>query len=37
MKIVGKNSKKKYQLGQSLVVKVFDTDVDRRTIDLELL
>jgi len=37
MKIVGKNSKKKYQLGQSLVVKVIDTDVDRRTIDLELL
>ena len=36
MRITGKNNKKIFRLGQSIRVKVIDTDIEKRTIDLEL-
>ena len=36
MRITGKNNKKIFRLGQTIRVKVIDTDVEKRTIDLEL-
>jgi ribonuclease R len=37
IQIVGKRTKKIYQLGQKISVKVVNTDINKRTIDLELL
>ena len=37
IQIVGKRTKKIYQLGQKIIVKVVNTDINKRTIDLELL
>ena len=37
MQIVGKKSKKKFKLGQQVKVKVLETNIEKRTIDLELL
>ena len=37
IQIVGKRTKKIYQLGQKISVKVINTDINKRTIDLELL
>ena len=36
MKITGRNSKKIFRLGQPIRVLVIDTDIEKRTIDLEL-
>ena len=36
MRITGRNNKKIFRLGQSIRVKVIDTDIEKRTIDLEL-
>ena len=36
MRITGRNSKKIFRLGQSIRVLVIDTDIEKRTIDLEL-
>ena len=36
MRITGRNSKKRFRLGQSIRVLVIDTDLEKRTIDLEL-
>ena len=37
IQIVGKRTKKIYQLGQKIIIKVVNTDINKRTIDLELL
>ena len=37
MQIIGKKSKKKFKLGQQVKVKVLETNIEKRTIDLELL
>ena len=37
IQIVGKRTKKIYQLGQKISVKVVNTDINKRTIDLELV
>ena len=37
VRIVGKKYKKNYRLGKMISVKVADTNIDKRTIDLELL
>ena len=37
IQIVGKKSKNKFELGQKIKVKVIETNLDKRTIDLELL
>ena len=37
IQIVGKRTKTIYQLGQKITVKVVNTDINKRTIDLELL
>lgn len=36
MRIIGRNSKKIFRLGQPIRVLVIDTDIEKRTIDLEL-
>ena len=36
MRITGRNSKKIFRLGQPIRVLVIDTDIEKRTIDLEL-
>ena len=36
MRITGRNSKKRFRLGQPIRVLVIDTDIEKRTIDLEL-
>ena len=37
MQIIGKKSKKKFKLGQQVKVKVLEANIEKRTIDLELL
>ena len=37
MQIIGKRSKKKFKLGEQIQVKVIETNIEKRTIDLELL
>ena len=37
IQIVGKRTKNIYQLGQKIIIKVVNTDINKRTIDLELL
>ena len=37
MQIIGKRSKKKFKLGEQIKVKVIETNIEKRTIDLELL
>jgi ribonuclease R len=37
IRIVGRNNKKIFRLGQVIKVKVIDTDIEKRTIDLVLV
>ena len=37
IRIVGRNNKKIFRLGQVIRVKVTDTDIEKRTIDLVLV
>ena len=37
IRVVGRNNKKIFRLGQVIKVKVIDTDIEKRTIDLVLV